>query len=139
MLRSCNGLHALTIDSSLFGMPPHRILTSKRVHFGILNALYSGMTTTNLSSLLSTLWNMAVEQFGLHESVDAFDAPSECHALVSRGFGRRVHEYIVSCGYVDSDHLARSVGRLGAYKWLCFSPIALALHEASEYEFNCRD
>ncbi len=129
----------MMLDSWLFRMSPHRIPTFNNVRSGILTALYSGMTTTNLSSILSTLWNMAEVQFGLHESVDAFGAPSECHALVSRGFGRRVHEYIVSCGYVDSDHLGRSVGRLGAYRWLCFSPIALALHEASEYEFNCRD
>lgn len=77
---------------------------------------------------------MAKTQLGMHESVDAMYAPSECHSLVARGFGRKVHELITRCGYVDSDHLTRAVGRLGAGKWLHFSHVGYALAAASEYE-----
>lgn len=104
------------------------------VLLGTLIALIIRMNSMNLSMLLSALWTMATGQLGAHESVDAYYAPSECHSLVARGFGKRVHSAIVAGGYADSDHLTRSVTRLGAGKWLHFSPIGYALAAASEYE-----
>lgn len=126
------------VITAFFWTSIHRIRLVLSVGIGTLIALNSGMNSMNLSMLLSALWTMAEDQLSMHESVDAMHAPLECHSLVARGFGRKVHELITNCGYVDSDHLTRAVDSLGAGKWLHFSHIGYALSAASEYEYTSR-
>ena len=49
-------------------------------------------TIRNLGKVLTILATADVREAVLHADVDAFGAPSECHALVSRGQDRRMRQ-----------------------------------------------
>lgn len=95
----------------------------------------------NLGKIATVLNNLVNGDAEAHADVDAFDAPGECHDIVSKGFVRECNEVVAdiekATGYTAEELLAQFNQRVSG-KWLwqrgITAPLSIVIDGREEKE-----
>lgn len=84
---------------------------------------------SNFTATITKLLACANADAFAHEEIDAFYAPSECHALVNRSTEREMQAILADAGYTAKELESEAVERT-SYRWVHFN---------LGYVFHCID